>query len=324
MSRSDEDAIWDTITRWHVANWMRDFPAQEALFVHSASVRWWASVGDSGATIINGWEAFSTAMRIDIANDPDRNPLFAYRTRFEDKDFRISGDLAVVSFASIFPTDNMPGFHGPDIGYQMVVLERIEGRWLIGGLFVLDDQFGQTDVPFWQIDETGRVLRQNSAARRYLQDEPESEMTVRAGRLRMKDAETDRRLHDAIGEACRANWGGIMATRMAVPIVFDPGNDLPARIWWAGRKGTYIFVALNDPSLIQSRIENASAAYGLSPSQRRLTASIVAGVPLTDAVKHEGIRISTGRTQLQRIFAKVGVRTQPALVRAMLAVSGPG
>jgi len=82
MSKSDEDAIWDTITRWHVANWMRDFPAQEALFVHSASVRWWASVGDSGATIINGWEAFSTAMRIDIANDPDRNPLFAYRTRF--------------------------------------------------------------------------------------------------------------------------------------------------------------------------------------------------------------------------------------------------
>ena len=102
-------------------------------------------------------------------------------------------------------------------------------------------------------------------------------------------------------------------------------TSAPSILWQLTERIVQAFTAaVNDPSLIQSRIENASAAYGLSPSQRRLTASIVAGVPLTDAVKHEGIRISTGRTQLQRIFAKVGVRTQPALVRAMLAVSGPG
>ena len=104
---------------------------------------------------------------------------------------------------------------------------------------------------------------------------------------------------------------------------YDPGNDLPAHVWWAGRKGTILYVALNDPSLIAARVERAAAAFGLSPSQRRLTAFIVAGEPLTEAAKREGIRISTARTQLQRIFDKVGVRTQPALVRALLAVAGP-
>jgi DNA-binding CsgD family transcriptional regulator len=322
-AESDEDAIWRTVMAEHVAYWMRDVPALEALFVHAPYFRWWAGIGAGGATLTNGWDAYLMTLRIDIVQDPDRNPFFAYRARFEDCMIRIGGDMAFVTYRTVFPTEDMPGFHGPETGHHMKILERVGARWLIAGTVVLDDQFGQTEVPMWEIDPAGRIVRQSPAATRYLETEPDRELSVRAGRLHLGDAETNRRLQQAMREAKDAAWGGVMATSMAIPIVFDPGNDLPARVWWAGRRGTILYVALNDPSLIAARIERAAAAFGLSPSQRRLTASIVEGRALTDAAAREGIRISTARTQLQRIFDKVGVRTQPALVRALLAVAGP-
>jgi DNA-binding CsgD family transcriptional regulator len=36
-----------------------------------------------------------------------------------------------------------------------------------------------------------------------------------------------------------------------------------------------------------------------------------------------GITANTARTHLDRIFDKTGVRTQPALVRALLSVAAP-
>lgn len=321
-AETDEDAIWRIIREEQIAFWMRDFAAYEKLFVHAPYLRWWSKLGGGGAMLTNGWDTFSRTVLNDIALDPDRNPLFAYRTRFENRSLRIAGDMAFATWDGIFPTEDMPGFHGPETGHFMMVLERTDGRWLIAGAFILDDQFGQTEVPFWEVDHTGRIIRQNPAATRHIETEPDSELVVRSGRLHLRDAQTDQRLHEAIRDAAAAGLNSVMATNRSVPIVFDPGNDLPARVWWAGRNGTIVYVALNDPNLIAARVERAAAAYGLSPSQRRLTASIVAGEPLTDAAKREGIRISTARTQLQRIFDKVGVRTQPALVRALLAVTG--
>ena len=51
---------------------------------------------------------------------------------------------------------------------------------------------------------------------------------------------------------------------------------------------------------------------------------VVSGLPLTEAAKLAGVRTSTARTQLQRVFDKLGVRTQPALVRMLLTASAPG
>ena len=159
--------------------------------------------------------------------DPDRNPYFAYRTRFDNRMVRIVGDMAFVTYKSVFPTQDMPGFHGPETGYEMKILERVEGRWLIVGHFVLDDQFGQTDVPIWEVDDAGRIIRQNPAATRHLETEPDSELRVRAGRLQLGDAETNRRLHEAIREAADAAWGGVMATGHAIPIVTIPATTFP-------------------------------------------------------------------------------------------------
>ena len=220
----------------------------------------------------------------------------------------------------------MPGFRGPETGHQMKILERVEGTVADRGVSSFSTtQFGHTDVPIWEVDETGRIhspatplpsatSRPNrTASSRYVAERIHLERC----RDQPPPAPGNSRRRERLLGWCDGHQ------RHDIPIVYDPGNDLPAHVWWAGRKGTILYVALNDPSLIAARVERAAAAFGLSPSQRRLTASIVAGEPLTDAAKREGIRISTARTQLQRIFDKVGVRTQPALVRALLAVTGP-
>jgi DNA-binding CsgD family transcriptional regulator/PAS domain-containing protein len=323
IPQSAEDRIWRVVLEQHAAYWMRDLAALEKLYVHAPYARFWAQVGPGGATLTEGWDAFAETLRLDLASAPERNPLFAYRVRFEKRSIRVGDDMALVTFDAVFPTADMPGFHGPETAHQMIVFERAGDAWLMAAMVVLDDQFGQTDVPIWEVDETGHIIRRNPAAMRHVETESETDLRCRGGRIHLSDPEADRRLYEAIQEATSRSWGRVMATNVDIPIVVDPGNDLPARIWWAGRRGKILYVAFNDWSLIASRVERAASAYGLSPAQRRLTASIVAGDSLTDAARREGIRVSTARTQLQRTFDKVGVRTQPALVRALLAVTGP-
>jgi DNA-binding CsgD family transcriptional regulator len=55
----------------------------------------------------------------------------------------------------------------------------------------------------------------------------------------------------------------------------------------------------------------------------RLAERIVAGEELPAAARTLGVSVNTVRTQLQRIFDKIGVRSQPALVRVLLSIASP-
>jgi DNA-binding CsgD family transcriptional regulator len=75
--------------------------------------------------------------------------------------------------------------------------------------------------------------------------------------------------------------------------------------------------------LAEERLETAAVVYGLSPSQVRLAEQIIGGQSLGDAAERLKVSVATTRTQLQRMFDKTGVRSQPALVRALLSVAAP-
>jgi DNA-binding CsgD family transcriptional regulator len=318
--QSDEEAIWRIIIDDHAAWWMRDFDTYAAFHLQSPDDSWWAAIMTIGITRHNGWDALRRHVASEFADDAEPNPYLAYGTRFEQRMLRIWGETAWAKFDAIFPTADLPDFHGPAIAHEIRILERHEGVWKIVLVALMDDQFGQSDTPMWQIDTNGKVLAENPAATRYMRNETESEYVVRAGRAHFRDSETDGRLREAVGWVSKAD-GGIMAPSVATPVVFDPGNDLPARIWWVNARSGRMFIAFNDQSLLPPRIERASIAFGLSPAQHRLALSVVEGLSLIEAAKREGVRISTARTQLQRIFDKVGVRTQAALVRALLSVA---
>ena len=88
-------------------------------------------------------------------------------------------------------------------------------------------------------------------------------------------------------------------------------------------QGGQILISINNQRMTEERLAAAAPVYGITPAQLRLAKLIVAGHDLVDAARRLGVSVNTARTHLQRMFDKTGVRTQPALVRALLSVASP-
>ncbi|MDB5538227.1 MAG: transcriptional regulator, LuxR family [Devosia sp.] len=316
----DSDAVFAVLDAEHVANWQRDMDGFAATHAQTDYERWWAWIRFGGVSMRDGWATLDRKAREDIAMDPDQNPFIAFSSRRENINLRISGSMAWITYDMVFPTTELWGFHGPGRGHEVRILEKFDGKWKIVFVGIIDDQFGQTDIPTWEIDLTGRVKAQNHAADVHLKGD--TEIGLRGGRLHMRDSATNTKLYDAIAWLAR-NDLGFMSHYNTAPVVFDPGNDLPARVWWAKSEAGRLFVVFNDPLLAEQKLMEAATTFGLSPSQQRLVVLVIAGKTLTEAARLAGVRISTARTQLQRIFDKLGVRTQPALVKMLLTAHAP-
>ncbi|NGO54821.1 helix-turn-helix transcriptional regulator [Allomesorhizobium camelthorni] len=116
---------------------------------------------------------------------------------------------------------------------------------------------------------------------------------------------------------------GLDARRGALPIVLDGGYGEHANVCWVIADSGMIFVSINDEQLASQRLEAAAIIYGISHAQGRLAELIIAGQDLRQAAIRLGVSVNTARTHLQRMFEKTGVRSQPALVRALLSVGAP-
>lgn len=314
----ENDPIWQVLQRSHIANWMRDFEGFADSHLRSSDDLWSAKIGGTGITIRRGWDELARAQQSDMQIDPDVCPYIAFLTRFEHRVLRQSHGMAWVAFDMVFPTADLPHWRGPGVGHVLAVLEKVDGVWKIAAFNVMDDNFGQTEFPTWQVDRLCRVIHANPPASRLV--ETEEMVSVSGGRLRLAERRANDALRGAIAELADMDWG-TMEVGHGLPIVFDPGNDLPVRVWWAGRRGGRLYVSSDNPEMLRARLETASRILGLSPAQHRLTTAIVEGLTLPDAARAEGIRLSTARTQLQRVFDKVGVRGQPALVRSLMSIA---
>ncbi len=61
------------------------------------------------------------------------------------------------------------------------------------------------------------------------------------------------------------------------------------------------------------------AFFGLSPAEARLTQQLALGQSMEDAAKALSISHNTAKTQLKKVFSKVGVKRQPELLQAIYA-----
>ena len=314
----DDEAIWRAIRVEVAAFWMRDFATFASCFVQEPRFRFHGSVRLLGVTIREGWEDFARAVRNDITYDPEPNAYFAYRWEMTNRNLTISGDMAWCTFSGSFQTLGLDQFRGPGITHEIRIMERHAGHWRCALLGLESIDFGQTDAPLWEVDAEGRVLQQNPAASRYLAQADDVE--IRAGRLRIRDHTADLKLTEAITALARIEYP-MLTWRSSEPVVVDPGYDLPRTVWWVIAEHGKLIVSYNDHPQLLARLQTAGKVFALSPAQNRLATALVEGLPLTDAARREAVSLGTAKTQLQRIFDKVGVRSQPALVRALLAVT---
>jgi DNA-binding CsgD family transcriptional regulator/PAS domain-containing protein len=318
QGNGDAEAIWQTLTIENAAWWMRDFDAYAACFLQSPRFKFHAWVREEGMTIRTGWDAFAKRTREDIVRDPIPNPYFAFENTIENRNITVIGDMAWCTYTLVYQTADLPGFRGPGREEVVRVVERHKDKWLTAFYGFFNLNFGQTDAPLWEVDHRGTVVWQNPAAKAYL--EGDSDAVLRAGRLHFREQQADEKLAEALTTIVDLDYG-FLSRRRSMPVVVDAGYDLPATVWWVIAENGKLTISFNDQPLLLARLDTASKAFGLSPAQHRLASALVEGMQLTDAAEREGVSLSTAKTQLQRVFDKVGVRTQPALVRALLAVT---
>jgi DNA-binding CsgD family transcriptional regulator len=174
----------------------------------------------------------------------------------------------------------------------------------------------------------GQILHANCPAERMMrQGKP-----IRSvhGVLQAADGAAGRELQAAIRLAARDETelgrkglavplsGGEEPVRFAhvLPLA---GGDLRRRLDPRAVAAVFISAGSNEGE----EAEAMAAAFGLTPSEKRLLESLLAGRSLTETAAKLGVAMTTAKTHLEKIFQKTGVNRQTQLMRLAAHVASP-
>jgi DNA-binding CsgD family transcriptional regulator len=184
----------------------------------------------------------------------------------------------------------------------------------------MDATVGGHDSAVIYLNADGSVIWSSPAAIAALQSD--DDVVIRNGKLRIRDGHTNDLLQAAIAWAAEHD-AGLLSLRGALPIVHDAGEGIPMRVWWVLAGDGAIVFSMGSADFSEKRLDAAAAVFGLSPAQKQLAAHIANSKSLPEIAQVMAITVNTARTHLDRIYEKVGVRSQPALVRVLLSTASP-
>jgi DNA-binding CsgD family transcriptional regulator len=314
---SDRAAIVELIHRNRIAIWTNDFDLWDDCVVHEPYLTRWGWWRSGGIVARRGWRDLSARLRND---HPPPDPVNAFDTRLDNLQLEIRGDVAWATFVQLYDAYTIPDHIGPGVTHELRVFERRGGVWKIALIGVLDGNGGQEGTTMLRLEATGHILWASLAAQDALP--ADDDLVVRNGTLRFRDRGADRKLREALAWASSLD-SGYNAARGARPIVVGAGEGLPTKIYWVVSEDGMILFTLAAQQLDAGRLALAAAVYDLSPAQQRLATLVVEGLALTEIAERMGVTQNTARTHLKRIFDKVGVRSQSALVRVLLTAIAP-
>lgn len=326
MGASDETeraAVLRTIEAETAAYLAKDYDAWADCWVHSEHVRRWSWYPTGGLTIEVGWTRLSGLMKQAMQDFPQ--PL-AVEVRRENLSLRMAGGMAWATYDQY--SGNAPDpFSLAGLQHELKILEKVGPTWKLSCVSVLKPYQQFLDCPLLQVDELARVLWMNERARTGIKRHPV--LTISAGTLRARDRRSDRDLRAAIGWAAslqdamhqQAARSRLATTGGALPVIL--GEDDDHALCWVRVEGGLIQVSFDDDVALEHRLSAAAVIFRLSPAQVRLSQHITDGHDLSHAAAALGISVNTARTQLQRIFDKTGVHSQPALLRVLLSAGTP-
>jgi len=248
---------------------------------------------------------------------PDPSPA-TYRR--EAMNIRVASDMAWATFDQHTSGGSGPETDSPELNNELRILEKHADGWKIVCICSFQRSLDHIASAVVQVDPQGAVISMNTAAKTGLH--ASGRMFVRAGRLRAADRAADHRLQAAI------RWAGHRDDTMwprhgTLPVLLGGGNGDPVDVCWVAARSHRIYVFVKNQEMLEERLQAAAAIYGITPAQLRLAQLTIAGHDLAIAAKRLGVSVATTRTHMQRMFEKVGVHSQTALVRALLSVAAP-
>lgn len=316
-SEADKAAVLAVI-RGETEAWLqRDFEALASHWVQSPQTRRMESFASLGIRVDEGWDAIAARLKTIVERFPEKH-TFSERVRWEKVNLIVEGNMAWLTF------DQIGSDTGEDHKRQLRILHRIDGTWKIGCMVMMESSVEQVNCPLIEVDADARILWTNRLAQERISGHPG--LVAAAGRLRARRREHDPALRDAVRLAFRELQGQrplSSAPKQAWAVALgEDAAGVPLYCWVLLEDGKAL-ISFDDAEMVARRIESAREVFGLSPAQTRLARLIADGHDLAAAADLLGVSINTVRTQLKRIFDKTGVRSQAALVRALLSAEAP-
>jgi len=181
------------------------------------------------------------------------------------------------------------------------------------------------------LDRRCRVIEMNQSARKIV--EAGDGLRIERGVLVAFCTRAEVQLQQMIFGAAALETGRFLQHGGALSLPRPEGRrPLSAMVAPTGVTGIFpssrsarVVVLIEEPSRASTAPSAAFAKdHKLSPAEGELAARLVSGLSLRQAAAALGIRDSTARSHLKRVFVKTGARRQAELVRRVLTYDGGG
>ncbi len=242
-----------------------------------------------------------------------------------------------LTFVDIRRGPNQPSFENSEAELFALLTPHFERASQINEQMRLANALTATfsRLPFGAVvvDADLRILEMNDPAG-VLLDTGHAELTRRNGFLTVQ-SQSLRQLKKLVAEACGLHMNGVVGSggRIIIESSGDAGQvadyvleiapvfDSPFAGLTSGRCAIVIIkkIDMGNPDGFDEQIR---AIFKLTPSESRLAALLASGFSLKDAAMETGLKNSTARAYLERLFHKTGTHQQSQLV-ALLKNAAP-
>lgn len=231
--------------------------------------------------------------------------------------FVVRESMAWVTFEQLGISEDAAHMSGSQMHTR--ILEKVRGHWkLVSSTGVLS-RLDFFDCPNIQVNGTGKIVHASPDSRKAVEVHPVLQITQgHISAIKRKDTQ---RLREEIQSAQKNIDAG--TARLPVPIIFGDDTETDSSLCWIAILDMKIVVLLDDVKLIESSIKTAGQLYGLSAMQMRVAEEIARGNDLTSIAATLEVSANTVRTHVRRMFERVGVNNQKALLKRLLGAQAP-
>ena len=159
---------------------------------------------------------------------------------------------------------------------------------------------------------------------------PESALALRQGRLFARQSAEQRGLRGLVDDALRGAADALEPARASMILRGSDGSQaisacvMPARRSASlGDPQRQVMIALRPLHGVADLASCLRQLFDLTDTEARFACALAGGMSLADAAQAQGVRISTARTHLARIFQKTETRQQSQLVSLLRSAMLP-
>lgn len=176
------------------------------------------------------------------------------------------------------------------------------------------------------LDQDMRITYANEGADEILSD-PESALGLRQGRLYARQPADQRQLRQLVEGALRSAQDPLAPTQASMILHGEDGSHslsacaMPAPP--SPNSTGKVLIALRRLETATNLVACARQLFDLTDTEAKFASALASGSSLTEAAEAQGVRISTARTHLARIFQKTNTRQQSQLVSLLRSAALP-